>query len=81
MPDNLPAVQRETEPSLPETSHRPSVYQEDSSVAEVTTAWPSEKPGKQVKLWTMYPCPHCDKVILVTRIFVISTIRFPYHMI
>ncbi|OQR77395.1 zinc finger protein-like [Tropilaelaps mercedesae] len=36
---------------------------EDRSVAEVTTAWPSEKPGKQVKLWTMYPCPHCDKVL------------------
>ncbi|XP_022711105.1 zinc finger protein 358-like [Varroa jacobsoni] len=40
-----------------------SAVDEDSSVAEVTTAWPSEKPGKQVKLWTMYPCPHCDKVL------------------
>lgn len=57
------AIRKDAEPrGTTDTSSRPSPTPEDSSVAEVTTAWPSEKPGKQVKLWTMYPCPHCDKV-------------------
>lgn len=52
----------EVEPIPVEVPGKQGPTREDHSVAEVTTAWPSEKPGKQVKLWTMYPCPHCDKV-------------------
>ncbi|XP_003742538.1 zinc finger protein 227-like [Galendromus occidentalis] len=29
----------------------------------IQTSWPSQKPGKDPRLWTMYPCPHCDKVL------------------